>query len=367
MPKKTLYTYRVERLAILNEKGQADPLLEPKISPEKLKKMFKDMLLVRQFDLRAISMQRQGRMGPYAAAHGQEAIHIGSTGPLEKSDWAVPCFREQGVYLTRGITPKLLLLYFMGSEEGNRFPKELHTLPFCVPCGSQILHAVGIGMAAKIKNDPIAVTTFFGDGSTSEGDFHEGLNFASVFRTPTVFVCQNNQWAISTPLKKQTHSPTLAQKAIAYGMDGLQVDGNDVLAVYVAMKEALHRARQGRGPTLLECLTYRVGAHTTSDDPGRYRSEEEVKTWLQKDPIDRFEKYLLNKGILQEGERKNIELNLAEYLKAEADAAEEITGQLTPDEMFNYLYQNFPDILKPQLNEVWEQYAQKNQDEVVHE
>ncbi|MCC6274095.1 MAG: pyruvate dehydrogenase (acetyl-transferring) E1 component subunit alpha, partial [Deltaproteobacteria bacterium] len=213
-------------------------------------------------------------------------------------------------------------------------------------------HAVGIAMAAKFKKDPVAVAAYFGDGATSEGDFHEGLNFAGVYQTPNVFICQNNQWAISTPRAIQTRSETLAQKALAYGFSGLQVDGNDILAVYRATSEAAKRAREGGGPTLIECLTYRLGVHTTSDDPSRYRNEAEVQAWRAKDPLDRFEKYLLNKGILLAGERERLVTEIGERLKAAAEEAEEICRNLSPDEMFTYMYADIPEFLKLQREDV---------------
>ncbi|HEX5034599.1 MAG TPA: thiamine pyrophosphate-dependent enzyme, partial [bacterium] len=237
-------------------------------------------------------------------------------------------------------------------EEGNRLPRRYRTLPFCVPCSTQVLHAVGLAMAAKYKKDPAVVATFFGDGATSEGDFHEALNFAGVYRTPNLFICQNNQWAISTAREAQTLSTTLAQKALAYGFPGLQVDGNDVLAVYAATREAADRARSGGGPALLECLTYRLGVHTTSDDPSRYRRESEVEAWRSKDPILRFEKYLLAKGILQEGDRQRWTTELGEQLKAAAAEAEEICRNLGPDEMFTYMYAELPEFLKTEREEV---------------
>jgi pyruvate dehydrogenase E1 component alpha subunit len=221
-------------------------------------------------------------------------------------------------------------------------------------------------MAAKIKKDPLAVVTYFGDGATSEGDFHEGLTFAGVFQVPAVLVCQNNQWAISTPLEAQTHSATLAQKAVAYGIEGLQVDGNDVLAVYHATDQALRRARQGKGPTLMECLTYRMGAHTTSDDPSRYREDDAVQSWVHKDPIDRFEKYLLKKGVLREGERKNMAAAWEARLKDAASEAESILQRLTPGEMFTYLYKNMPDFLKAQMEEAMHHYSASHREGVVH-
>jgi pyruvate dehydrogenase E1 component subunit alpha len=351
MPRQTLQRFEVKSLAILAPDGQVDPKLEPQLSSAQLKQMFENMILVREFDIRATAMQRQGRMGTYAPALGQEAIHIGSTAALQKTDWVVPSFREQGVYLSRGIKASTLFLFFMGSEEGNRLPRKFRSLPYCVPCATQILHAVGIGMAAKIKKDPVAVVSYFGDGATSEGDFHEGMNFAGVYSTPNVFICQNNQWAISTRREAQTKSATLAQKAIAYGFEGLQLDGNDILAVYQASDEALKAARSGAGPRLLECLTYRMGVHTTSDDPSRYRDEAEVQQWASKDPIDRFEKYLLAKGILHKEDREEMTREQSERLKVEAATAEEISRGLSPDEMFNYMFAQIPEFLKGQREE----------------
>ncbi len=351
MPKKTLHHFSIERLNILDPEGvllEADFPIQPKL----LRHMFVQMLTLREFDVKAISLQRQGRMGTYASAAGQEAIHIGSAAALREEDWAVPCFREQGVYLYRGIPAKTLFVFFMGSEEGNRIPREQRTLPYCVPCATQILHAVGIGQAAKIRGESLGVVTYFGDGATSEGDFHEGLNWAAVTQSPVVFLCQNNQFAISTPPHLQYHGKTLAQQALAYGMPGLQVDGNDILAVYQATTEALQRARDGGGPTLLECMTYRMQAHTTADDPGRYRIDSETQIWRAKDPINRLERFLLHRGILQPGEKDVLITAIRQELKNESEAAEAICTRMSPDEMFNYLYHQLPPALKQQRDEV---------------
>ncbi len=362
MPEKIVGNFSVKHLSILDETGRVDTTLEPKLSTSQLKKMFENMLLMREFDQRSLNMQRQGRMGTYAPALGQEAVNIGTAAALEPTDWAVPSFREHGVMLSRGIKPSTFFLFFMGSEEGNRYPRKLHTLPFAVPCASQILHAVGIGMAAKIKKDKVAIAVYFGDGATSEGDFHEGMNFAGVYQTPTVFICQNNEWAISTPRKDQTKSATLAQKALAYGFEGMQVDGNDILGVYQSCKTALEKARSGQGPQLLEYLTYRLGIHTTADDPTRYRDEKECEAWKKRDPIDRFEKYLVAKKVIQPGERQELVKQISEYLKKESEKAEAICQNLTPDEMFTYMYENFPEILKPQREEA---LAQNNNSPVI--
>jgi pyruvate dehydrogenase E1 component alpha subunit len=348
MPKETLKKFSIARLSILGESGDVDANLEPNLTPQKLKRMYEEMLRLREFDHRCIALQRQGRMGTFAGAIGQEAIHIGSAAALQTDDWMVPSFREQGVYLFRGISPKTLFLFFMGSEEGNRLPQASRSLPNCVPCGTQALHAVGLAMSEKIKKQPGAVITYFGDGATSEGDLHEAMNFASVAQAPLVFFCQNNQFAISTPITLQCHSSTLAQRALGYDMPGLVVDGNDILAVYLATREAMERARSGQGPSFLEALCYRMGAHTTSDDPSRYREETEVSAWRLKDPVGRFEKYLFNKNILQEGEKERMQQRFSEEMKTQAIEAEAICERLSTEEMFSYLFKNMPEMLKEQ-------------------
>ncbi len=231
--------------------------------------------------------------------------------------------------------------------------------------GSQILHAVGLGWAAKYRQSDDVVMTFFGDGATSEGAFHEGLNFAGVFQTPVIFVCQNNHWAISIPVAKQTRSKTLAQKALAYGMPGIQVDGNNILAVYAAAKEAVERARAGQGPTLIECITYRMAVHTTADDPKRYRSEKEVDMWRKRDPIVRFQKYLVDKGLLSEDKIAGIESEVLQEIQAAIDGAEEQMKALgDPIDMFEHAYARMPSYLKEQkeafATEVAEMTEEKN-------
>ena len=222
-------------------------------------------------------------------------------------------------------------------------------MPISVPVGSQIIHAVGLGWAAQYRKKDDVAMTFFGDGATSQGDFHEGLNFAAVFQVPVIFVCQNNHWAISLPLSKQTRSKTLAQKALAYGMPGIQVDGNDILAVYAAAHEAVERARGGGGPTLIECVTYRLMMHTTADDPKRYRTDEEVEQWSKRDPLIRFDKYLLDKGLFSELQRNQVESEVLDEIQAAVDRAEKQMEALgDPMEMFDHAYADIPPYLKEQ-------------------
>ena len=233
-----------------------------------------------------------------------------------------------------------------------------------IPVASQILHAVGLAWAARYRHTDEVVMTFFGDGATSEGDFHEGLNFAGVYQSPVVFMCQNNQWAISIPLKGQTRSATIAQKAVAYGMPGIQVDGNDILAVYVAAKEAVDRARAGDGPTLIECVTYRVAVHTTADDPKRYRSDEEVEAWQQRDPLSRFERYLIEKGVLTRDRIDQVHDDILNEIQSAVERAEEemkTMGQ--PLQMFDHLYAELPPYLQTQRAQLAEELNRGKREE----
>src|SRR5882724_10275225 len=291
--------FPTERLSILDSEGRLDAELEPKLGADDLKRLYRGMVLGRRLDERMLKLQRQGRIGTFAPIKGQEASQIGTVFTLRKTDWMVPSFRETAAMLWRGWPIEKILLLFAGYLEGGQPAPGQHDLPITIPVGTQLPHAVGLAYAAQYRGDDAVVMAYCGDGATSEGDFHEALNFAGVWHVPIVFVVQNNQWAISVPLKKQTHSRTLAQKAPAYGFPGIQVDGNDVLAVYAASREAVDRARAGGGPTLVECVTYRLGVHTTADDPTKYRSDEEVKFWEQKDPLTRFRAYLEKKKLLE--------------------------------------------------------------------
>src|SRR5437773_1857105 len=301
----------VEYLSILDSDGNLDAALEPRLSPAELKSLYRAMLLGRRFDERMVRLQRQGRIGTFAPIKGQEASQLGSVFTLRATDWMVPSFRETAAMIWRGWPLEKILLFFAGYVEGGQPAPDQHDLPITIPVGTQIPHAVGLAYAAQYKGDDAVVMVYFGDGATSEGDFHEALNFAGVWHVPVVFVCQNNQWAISVPLKKQTHSKTIAQKALAYGLPGIQVDGNDVLAVYTAAREAVQRAQAGEGPTLIECVTYRLGVHTTADDPTKYRTDEEVKAWEQKDPLTRFRAYLEKKSLLEPGLEEQVDEEIA--------------------------------------------------------
>ena len=350
MPRKKItISEKVEYLSILNEKGQLDKKLEPDIGEDVLLKLHRNMVLARKFDERMLNLQRQGRIGTFAPIKGQEAAQLGTIAHLRPSDWMVPAFRETAVELWRGRSLESIIIYNNGFGEGVDIPEDRNDLPISVPVGSQIIHAVGLGWAAKYRQKDDVAMTYFGDGATSEGDFHEGLNFAAVFQAPVIFVCQNNHWAISMPRAKQTRSKTLAQKALAYGLPGIQVDGNDILAVYAAAQEAVQRARTGGGPTLIECVTYRLTMHTTADDPTRYRSDEEVEEWSKRDPLPRFQKYLLDKGLLSEEKRVEVESAIMEEIQTAIDGAEKQMETLgDPIDMFAHAYAEMPPYLKEQ-------------------
>lgn len=342
---------RNDILQVIDEKGQVQSEYEPNLSQIELKKIYSLMVTARAADIKAIKLQRQGRMGTYAPNQGQEGCQVGAGMAVQKNDWVFPHFRDLGLYLTLGFPLKNSYLYWMGHELGNIPPKGLNIFPMAVPVASHIPHAVGAGMAANIKKHKIAVLCCFSDGATSGGDFHEALNFAGVFKTPNVFLCYNNQYAISLPRKNQTAARTLAQKANAYGFSGVMVDGNDPLAVYVATKEALDKARQGKGPTLIEAITYRMGDHTTSDDASRYRSKKEVEEWRKKDPIQRFRIYLKNKGIWDPDYEKSVQDQATSFIAKSTEEAEQ-TPRASIENIFQYTYKDMPPHLKKQRDEL---------------
>jgi pyruvate dehydrogenase E1 component alpha subunit len=354
MPRKKIdFPFKLEHLSILDEDGQLDQDLEPTLGGEVLLKLHRTMLLGRMFDERMLIMQRQGRIGTFAPIKGQEASQLGAVAPLVPDDWIVPAFRETIAEAWRGKSLVNVLLLYAGYNEGGQIPDNLNNLPVSIPVGTQPLHAVGIAYAMKYRKKDNVAMVFFGDGATSEGDFHEAMNFAGVFQAPVVFVCQNNHWAISIPRSKQTRSDTLAQKAMAYGMPGIQVDGNDILAVYSAAKEAVDRARSGGGPTLIENVTYRMSVHTTADDPKRYRTDEEVEKWIKRDPIPRFQKYLKGKDLLSDDKIGEIE----EEIRAEIKEVEEEFNRRTekrpdPAAMFDHLLADLPPYVIEQKREL---------------
>lgn len=358
MPVETVFEGKVNYLQIIDKDGNSDEQLDPRLSKEMLRKMYITMVLTRMFDDKCMKLQRQGRMYTYAPSLGQEAAQVGSIAALEAADWMFPSYREHACYLWRGMPMKTYMIYWMGSELGMRIPEGQNNFLVAIPIGTQALHAVGAAWAAKILGHNVATIGYFGDGGTSEGDFHEAMNFAGVFKAPCVLFCQNNQWAISLPRKKQTASKTIAQKALAYGVEGIQVDGNDVLAVYRATKEAMDRAHRGEGATLIEALTYRRTMHTTADDPTKYRNPDEVKYWEERDPIKRFRIYLERNGYWSEElEKKTAERASAEIEKAVEEAESENIAN--PEDVFMYTYSKMPPHLVEQMNEMMEYLKEK--------
>ena len=328
-----------DRVQVLDADGTVvAPDLEPDLDPETLRSMYRDMRFARRFDERMISLQRQGRLGTYASLAGQEGSQIGSTYALADGDMLSFQYREHGALVARGL-PWEYLLYWMGHEDGNAALADLEVFPLNISIGGHLPHAVGWSWAAKLNGDGRVSVVHFGDGATSEGDFHEAMNFAGVFDTPTVFFCNNNQWAISIPRENQTASATLAGKADAYGFRGVQVDGMDPLACYVATRAARRNALAPDGglrPTLIEAVQYRYGAHTTADDPSVYRDESEVDRWRDRDPIDRFEAYLRNDGVLEGTRTESIEAEIEDTLETLLERADDADAD--PRAMFEHTY-----------------------------
>jgi pyruvate dehydrogenase E1 component alpha subunit len=363
MPREKVETpSTLEHLSVLDENGGVDRDLEPDLSDDLLQRMHQKMLLARRFDERMLSLQRQGRIGTFAPVRGQEAAQIGSVAALEDEDWVVPAYREIAVHVWRGLPLEGMLIYNSGYNEGGHVPEEHNVLPVAIPVGTQMLHAAGLAYGLRLQKSGRVVLTYFGDGATSEGDFHEALNFAGVFACPVVFLCQNNQYAISVPLEKQTSSRTLAQKAFAYDLPCLQVDGNDVLAVYLATQEAVARAREEHRPTLLECITYRLGVHTTVDDPSKYRDEEEVKAWEKRDPLPRFQKYLREKKLLDDEEIEEAEESAKREIGEAIDRWGERTGKLKKEApIFEHVFAEPPPYLVEQREEFDDDWRLRNE------
>ncbi|MGE8205048.1 pyruvate dehydrogenase (acetyl-transferring) E1 component subunit alpha [Heyndrickxia sp. NPDC080065] len=319
-----------------------------------IKELYERLILVRTFDRKAISLQRQGRLGTYAPFEGQEAAQVGSALALNGDDWLFPTYRDHAASITFGHSLKTIFLYWNGRLEGCVPPEGKRIFPPAVPIATQLLHATGAAIAEKRKGTDNAAIAYFGDGATSEGDFHEGLNFASVFKAPVVFFNQNNQFAISVPIEKQMNSETIAQKSVAYGIPGVRLDGNDILAVYFETKKALDRARRGEGPTLIEAVTWRYGAHTTADDPTKYRNQNisDIKR-QNEDPLLRLEKYMKNEGIWDEEWKE--EVSRAAVIEIEK-AVEEMEAFPKPniDDLFDHVFAEPTWTIKDQKEQYYE-------------
>jgi pyruvate dehydrogenase E1 component alpha subunit len=337
MPEKTIESFKVKFLQVLDQDGNADKDLMPALGPEDIKKIYGHMVLSRSFDERALALQREGRLGTYASIRGQEAAQVASAYAFDSRDWVFPSFRESGMHIARGYPIDMLYQFWAGDERGLRSPAELNIFPVCISVSTHIPHAVGVAIAAKYRGDKIATIVYFGDGATSKGDFHEGFNIAGVARAPVVFICQNNQWAISVPRFRQTASATLAQKAFSYGFEGIQVDGNDAFAVYKATNDALLKARRGDGPTFIECFTYRLLDHTTADNASRYRPAEEVREWEKRDPILRLRLYLEKENLAGGDYFEAVQKEAKERIDEAVKKAEE-TAPPDPLDIFRFTY-----------------------------
>ncbi|MEM3227617.1 MAG: pyruvate dehydrogenase (acetyl-transferring) E1 component subunit alpha [Candidatus Micrarchaeaceae archaeon] len=362
---KKVFEGEIENLQILDENGNIDASLLPSsITDELAIQMYKYMSFARALDAKTLSLQRQGRAVTYAPLVGEEATQIGSALAMRKNDLFVPNFRQHGVYLVRGLPLELYFIYWRGFEEGGAIPEGVNGFPVIVPVGSQVPHAVGIAFAQKYKKTGNAVVTYVGDGGTSEGDFYEAINFAGVFKVPLVVLIENNQWAISVPREKQSAAGTLAQKAFAAGIKGLQVDGNDVFAVYKAVSDAIAGVAAGDGPALIECVTYRMSMHTTADDPAKYRKDEEVEAWKKKDPIARLRKYLAAKGLWDDAKEQEMEAQQSTEINDAVKKAEEFKAD--PTSMFKHVYSFIPEVLDDELqesiaNNFWQESAAPNE------
>ncbi|MGQ0536541.1 MAG: thiamine pyrophosphate-dependent dehydrogenase E1 component subunit alpha [Methanobacteriota archaeon] len=317
--------------SVLRDDGSVEKAHEPELPDADLLSIYETMVLVRTLDARMMNLQRQGRIGFYGTTTGEEAAVVGSGVAFRPTDWVFPALRQGGILLHRGFPLEKYVAHLFGNdlsvERGRSMPchysdRAYHQVSWSSSMATQLPHAVGAAYASRYLGQDTVMAAYLGDGATSESDFHVAMNFAGVWKAPVVFVCQNNQWAISVPFSKQTASKDVAAKARAYGFPGWKVDGNDVLAVYGATKAAVDRARAGEGPTLLEAVTYRMGGHSSSDDPTRYRSADEVEAWGRRDPIPRFERYLARRGLFSPSVRESLEGKLNDRIGAAIEKAE---------------------------------------------
>lgn len=338
---------------VLTEDGELLESIDGKINESLMLQMYEKMLLVRLFDRKSVNLQRQGRMGTYAPFEGQEASQVGSALALSPRDWMFPTYRDHAAAIVHGQDLFRVFLYWMGHVEGSISPEGKRIMPPCVPIATQMVHAVGTAWASKLKGEKDASIAYLGDGATSEGDFHEALNFAGVFKTPTIFFCQNNGYAISVPFEKQSASRTIAQRAAAYDIHGVRVDGNDVFAVYLTVKEAVARGLRGEGPTLIEAITFRYGAHTTADDPKKYRNQEALsQEWREKrDPLARLQNLLNQKGLWSQKREDQWLKQMNEQIDAHLEKAEQYP-KANPLDMFNHVYAQTPWNIKEQQEEL---------------
>jgi 2-oxoisovalerate dehydrogenase E1 component alpha subunit len=343
---KTVAEFKIQYRQILDPHGNAvAPLPAFAADPGELLRMYRAMMLVRVFDSKAVNLQRTGQLGTYPSCVGHEATHVGVGAAMAAEDVLAPVYREFGTQLWRGVTMAEILVYWGGDERGNDFAVARGDFAWCVPIATQTLHAAGAAMAFKVLKQPRVAVAYIGDGGTSEGAFYEALNLAGARQLPVVFVIVNNGWAISVPVASQTAAQTLAQKAIAAGIPGVQVDGNDVFAVREVVAEALACARRGGGPAVIEALTYRLSDHTTADDANRYRSEADVKAAWTLEPLIRIRAFLTNAGIWDAGKERALHQECSEQVEA-AVGAYFASPKPTSDAMFEHLFANLPARLK---------------------
>jgi 2-oxoisovalerate dehydrogenase E1 component alpha subunit len=345
---KTIAEFRIPYRQVLDPEGRvvAD-LPEFAKDPEELLRLYRLMVLTRTFDTKAINLQRTGKLGTYASCLGHEAAHVGIGAAMKPEDCFAPMYREYGAQFWRGVRMEDVLLYWGGDERGNDFAGPKHDFPWCVPIATQCLHAAGAAMAFKLRNEPRCAVSVIGDGGTSQGDFYEALNLAAVRDLPVVFVVVNNKWAISVPLSMQTASKTLAQKAVAAGMPGIQVDGNDIIAVRQTMEEALERARGGHGPMLVEAVTYRLSDHTTADDASRYREKGEVEDAWRTEPMIRIRRYLTETGAWSDADEAALKADCARQVDA-AVAAYLDTPVQPVESIFDSMFAELPESMAEQ-------------------
>ena len=322
------------------------PLTGPALEVGDTRRLYRTMVAARLYDRKGSALQRQGRLATYAPYEGQEVAQIGSAAALRRDDWMVATYRDSAAMWFHGYTWELLLLSRMGDERGGRPAEGVNVLPPSITVGAHMLHAVGLAWGERLQGRDRIALTYFGDGATSEGDFHEAMNFAAVYQTGTVFVCENNQYAISMRRDRQTASSSIAIKAEGYGMPGVQVDGNDLFAVHAAAREAVERARAEDGPTLIECVTYRLGPHTTADDPRRYRDPEEEAAWRARDPVERVRRHLEAVGAWDEAWQRELEEDAAKAIERAVETAEALAAQ-PPTAPFEAMFEE----MTPQLHE----------------
>jgi pyruvate dehydrogenase E1 component alpha subunit len=323
----------LEVVKVQRDDGSLDPAHDPRIDEELALRLYRHMVLVRTLDERLVTLQRQGRIGFHIGSYGEEAAVMGSAAALRKQDWLFPCYREFGAALWRGMSLESYANNMFGNAKdpakGRQMPdhytaRSAHFGSVSSPIGTQITQAVGFAWAAKIKRDDLVALVYFGEGATSSSEFHNGLNFAGVFKTPTVFFCRNNGWAISVPAERQTASATFADKGIAYGIPSVRCDGNDVFAVLKVTRDAVARAAAGHGPTLIEALTYRLSGHSTSDDPKAYRKDDVVEAWKKKDPLLRLRSHLTSLGSWSDAKQADLEAQIEVELKDVIAEAEKV-------------------------------------------